>query len=268
LSFFYPARSEIGASIAAGVNSDRRLRPMAAELVVLRAIAAELVGEARGLIVDVGANIGASLIELKLGAPNARFLCFEPSRRFVAALRRTVAANEWTDVRIEPYALGAAVERRTLYFNATTASVVAAAYGEREPLGAQEVEVRTLDDALERERLLDLIKIDTDGFDLDVLLGGRGVISRLRPALFFEFDPSLIEWGGRAPEALLQLLDELGYRDFLALAPGGRSPAVVARGPDELARAGVTAPHVNVLALHEARHSRETLAALTQTLGK
>jgi hypothetical protein len=90
------------------------------------------------------------------------------------------------------------------------------------------------------------------------------VISRLRPALFFEFDPGLIEWGGRAPEALLQLLDELGYRDFLALAPGDRSPAVVAHGPDELARAGATASHVNVLALHEARHSRETLAALTR----
>jgi FkbM family methyltransferase len=214
---------------------------------MLRPIAAELVGSEPGLLVDVGANVGASLLQMKLGAPNSRFRCLEPSRRFVKALTRTVRSNGWTDVRVERIAAGSQRGRSTLFVNPTTASIVAAAYGGRTPLGPEEIEVRTLDELLVDEPRLDLLKIDTDGFEYDVLLGARVTLARLRPALFFELDPGLLRWGGRDPEQLLALLEEMGYRAFEAYAPGGR-PLGTAGDIAELRTLAAQAPHVNVLA--------------------
>src|SRR5437868_3347051 len=82
LKLWYPARSEIGAAVAAGKPWD----PM------LRAIAEDLIGAERGLVVDVGANVGASLLQMKLGAPNSRVWCLEPAHRFAKALAKTVGA--------------------------------------------------------------------------------------------------------------------------------------------------------------------------------
>jgi FkbM family methyltransferase len=216
---------------------------------MLRPLLTELVGERSALVVDVGANIGASLLEMRLGAPRAHFVCFEPSRRFRRALERTVAANGWANVRVRAEALGSVEATRTLYVNATTASVVAAAYGERPPLGAQDVEVTTLAAALGEEPRLDFLKVDTDGFDFDVLLGARPLLMRDRPPLFFELDPELLAWGGRGEDAVFELLDGLGYGAFRPFAPGGREfPAVSGTGALRRMLEGVDT-HLNVLAL-------------------
>jgi FkbM family methyltransferase len=183
---------------------------------------------------------------MKLGAPRARFLCLEPSLRFASALRRTVRANGWRDVRVEQLAAGAEEGARTLYVNATTASVVAAAYGERQPIGAEHVAVTTLDRLLAAESGVAFIKVDTDGFDLDVLLGARGTIERHRPMLYFELDPSLLGWGGRDVDGLIRLLDEFGYDDFVAYSPIGQVRKI--RGTRALRAAVPAELHVNVLA--------------------
>jgi FkbM family methyltransferase len=233
--FYYPTRSEIGALIAGGKRWDGMLRD----------IARELIGDERGLIVDVGANIGASVLELREGAPNARFVCLEPSARFRRVLLRNVHANRWP-ATVLPYAAGATEERRTLYFNATTASIAAAAYGERPPLGAQRVTVRTLDGLLIGERRVDLLKIDTDGYELDVLHGAEQTIWEHQPALFFEYDPGLLAWAGHQPDALLRLLGSRGYQRFVAFAPGGGQLGSLELS--ELGEAARTHGHLNVFA--------------------
>jgi FkbM family methyltransferase len=224
---------------------------------MLRRIASEFVGDSPSLVVDVGANVGASLLELKLGAPHARFLCLEPSRRFARALQRTVRANDSTDVLIMRFAAGLATTKRTLFVNATTASVVAAAYGERAPLGAERVRTVKLDDLLASEPDVALLKSDTDGFEVDVLVGARRTLERCRPALFLEFDPSLLAWGGRDPNVLPQLLDELGYRSFVTYAPSGETAVV--QGVAALSRAVPEGSHVNILAVHESTAEPEQL---------
>jgi len=238
VSFFYPARSEIGAELASGRGWDRMLRP----------ILAEHVGDENDLVVDVGANLGGSLVEMRLGAPAARFVCLEPSRRFASALRRTVRANGWRNVRVLRVAAGAANERRTLYVNPTTASVVAAGYGERTPIGAERVDVRKLDDLLGDDGPVAFLKSDTDGFDLDVLLGAKQTIARDRPALFFELDPGLLAWGGQEAEKLATFLEDFGYGELRAFAPGGVDLGPVARA-DELPALAVKHGHLNVLAV-------------------
>jgi hypothetical protein len=51
------------------------------------------------------------------------------------------------------------------------------------------VECTTLDEFVEQHPLerLDLIKIDAEGFDIDVLRGAKGVLERFRPSVIMEF---------------------------------------------------------------------------------
>jgi FkbM family methyltransferase len=74
----------------------------------------------------------------------------------------------------------------------------------------QEVEKVRIDD-LFRGRRFDFVKIDTQGSELDVLLGGREV---LRQADYILIEVSLVEYniGGAAPEAIFSLLAAMGFR--------------------------------------------------------
>ncbi len=59
--------------------------------------------------IDGGAHIGVSLLYIKLRAPRARVLCFEPIRLRVACLRKISRQNGWRgEVEVLPYALGEA----------------------------------------------------------------------------------------------------------------------------------------------------------------
>ena len=53
---------------------------------------------------------------------------------------------------------------------------------------AEDISAITLDYFAEKKEIskLDLIKIDTDGYELEVLKGGKKILSKLRPKVIFE----------------------------------------------------------------------------------
>ena len=55
-----------------------------------------------------------------------------------------------------------------------------------------------------------LIKLDTDGMDVPILLGNLDLLRRLRPVLFFEYDPHL----GAEP-VVFERLREIGYANVV-----------------------------------------------------
>src|SRR4051794_8660326 len=74
LTLCYPSRSTVGADLAAGVGWESAVR--------------EIVGTLEGevpFLVDVGSNVGTSLLQFKLAKPSARVLCVEGSPRFLPA---------------------------------------------------------------------------------------------------------------------------------------------------------------------------------------
>lgn len=82
------------------------------------------------------------------------------------------------------------------------------------PAAQDEVEVRvcTLDAFVAEQRCEpDCIKIDTEGYELEVLRGGRKYLSERRPVLFMEVHPSWLERLGQSLEQLVGMLKELGY---------------------------------------------------------
>ena len=203
------------------------------------------------VIIEVGSNIGASLVQIKLARPSAIVYCCEPSLRFVSVLRRNIASYGWRDVEVIEAVLASGVERRPLYSNTSTASVVAADYGSHEFLAATTVETTTLDAAFATLERLDLVKVDTDGFDYDVLLGGECLLRQFRPVVHFEFAPNLLDAAGRHPRDAVQYVQSLGYRTLLLLELDG-TPLATSSDPEEIVALAREHNYVDVVAVHEA----------------
>jgi FkbM family methyltransferase len=202
------------------------------------------------VVIEVGSNIGASLVQIKLARPTAVVFCCEPSDRFAPILRRNIASNGWRDVTVIEAMLASAVERRPLYSNTSTASVVAADYGSHEFLASTMIETTTIDATFAELERLDLVKVDTDGFDYDVLLGAERLLTRFHPVLHFEFAPKLLDAAGRNPHDAVAYVQRLGYRALLLLELDG-TPLTISSDPAEIVVLAREHNYIDVVAVHE-----------------
>lgn len=164
-----------------------------------------------GTIIDVGANTGQSAIRFRAAFPHARIISIEPVRETFDELKRR---TEGLDIESYRLALGAEPGLETIYLTpfSTTNSIVKPP--DDEVRGVEEVEMTTLDHLMEmcRVETIDLLKIDVEGFDLQVLHGGQAALSSGRIRFV------LTEVGLNPEESRHVLLDnvrdELSYYGF------------------------------------------------------
>jgi FkbM family methyltransferase len=69
---------------------------------------------------------------------------------------------------------------------------------------------RRLDDIPEIQRA-DCMKIDVEGYECQVLRGGRNMIEFYRPLIFLECHQATLPTVGESPESLWKLIESLGY---------------------------------------------------------
>ncbi|MFN8506435.1 MAG: FkbM family methyltransferase [Dehalococcoidia bacterium] len=201
--FEYPAGSDLGRLVADGHEWDAVLVPI---------IQAAFAGPTP-FICEVGSNIGTSTRQILKAAPGARVLCFEPIERFRLFLERNLALAGQA-AEILPYIAGNRGGKAVLLRDGTTGSVV------REPRFTipEEAPVIRLDDVMARRPRLDFLKIDTDGYDFEVVRGAEQTIRRDQPVITIEYTPAYRRYGG--PNGLRRL-QGMGYRRLHLLDPAG-----------------------------------------------
>jgi FkbM family methyltransferase len=130
------------------------------------------------VIFDVGANVGQSIELFSQVFKSPRIFAFEPSERCQTALR-----NKYNDgaVKLFPFALGSHEQKAELreYELSTLNSLLPLddsacnRFREQRLLRCAPVEIRTVDAMRSEMNLagIDILKIDTQGFDLEVLKG-------------------------------------------------------------------------------------------------
>jgi FkbM family methyltransferase len=145
-----------------------------------RSIVRRLVRPGLGAV-DVGANIGyyALMLANQIG-PGSEVICIEPEPANLVELRRNIVANHLTNITV--LAAAAAAEDGS-------AELLRGINGQVVPLGHGEIRVRTLALDSLADRAIGFIKIDVEGYELEVLRGARNLISRHRPNLFVEVHP-------------------------------------------------------------------------------
>jgi FkbM family methyltransferase len=149
-----------------------------------------------GPLIDIGANVGDTAAVLRARA-DAPILCVEGDEAFFQLLATNAA--QLGDVELERAFVDAPPRGRVERARGTSRIVA----------GDAELPAKTLARILEEHpRFAEpaLLKLDTDGFDVPILLGNLDLLARLRPVLFFEYDPHV----GADPD-VFERLREIGY---------------------------------------------------------
>ena len=168
-----------------------------------------------GAIIDIGANIGQSLLAAREAAPDAPYFGFEPLPEEYGYIARMIARNGWADAIILPLALSDRAGRARLGIghDRTTSSLEAGATVRHRMDGVIEVLTATGDEAFARAGIgeIAIIKIDVEGHEPEVFAGLVNTLStRLPPILFEVLPPADIRERARA-EAMGTLLINHGY---------------------------------------------------------
>lgn len=207
---------------------------------------------------DVGANIGIYVgWAAKRVGPSGAVHAFEPVPGTRKALERFTKLNALDTVRVLPVAMGASEGSLTLYVLPGASGLTSAVPERRADATEISVPMRTLDTyAAETGRAApSLVKIDVEGYEFEVIRGGRELLrGAAKPLLLFE---SRDEHFARAGTSLAQIGDwldrEASYRLYALLPEGLREMP----GHDRKPRSS------NTLAAHPREHA-EVLARLAR----
>jgi len=170
-------------------------------------------------VFDIGANIGImTVLMAKLTGSSGHVHSFEPNPSLVRLLRQVIERNALANVKLHAFALGreaGQLELRVPKLNAGSGSLVL----NRDvpdcdvvPVPVRQLSVVAAEEGVRRLRL---IKIDVEGFEVEVLSGARSLLQSVRPqAIVFELNQD--DQGELCEHPIVKLLLEFDY-GFLAI---------------------------------------------------
>jgi FkbM family methyltransferase len=169
--------------------------------------------------IDVGANVGEYSKGL-LECTNAKVYAFEPVRQAYETL--SLLKNNYPNrVIIERQGVGAKEERLPIFYNENATAHSSFSQEVQEipyvnSTASEEVDVISLDHYFGKiDCPIDFIKIDTEGFEYEVLLGARELLLWRRPkAVQIEFNWHQL-FKGKSVYTISKLLE--GYRAYQLL---------------------------------------------------
>lgn len=157
---------------------------------------------------DIGAHKGVvtHMLTKRVG-DTGEVIAFEPQRELFEWLKRMIPSFEFSNVTIESVALAEESGTRTLYRAGVTKSG-SLAEDENAHFESISVDAVTLDEYCESRNFdkMSFIKIDVDGFELQVLEGAVRTLEKYKPIL-------LVEISDKDLEAVSALLESLGYAE-------------------------------------------------------
>ncbi len=189
-----------------------------------------------GYVLDVGANIGLIGIPVALAISKSdkgqsfkpHVVCIEAVPDNEKALRHNVKLNDahqlisviGTGLGDVPGRVDIQVEGDLKSGGGTGTANVLPAGSTLDPNGRYEcvkipIQITTIDALMRSESLpgkCTVIKIDTDGYDLKILKGGREFLNQNRPAIYGEFAVDCLKWHG---ESILNVVEFAKSIDYL-----------------------------------------------------
>jgi len=127
------------------------------------------------VVFDIGANIGQSALQFRAAFPKARIYCFEPVRSTFEVLKKNMRG----DARLSCHqiAFGSTNGQAEIYL--TGYSFTNTLKRPNKFVGSEIVELCKVDKFARDKKIkqIHLLKIDAEGFDLEVLKGAKAMLS-------------------------------------------------------------------------------------------
>ena len=164
-----------------------------------------------GELIEIGANIGTSILPHTQNFPELNFKLYEPVPIFYNLLRdnhktfnikknveiynNAFGMNESEEIEIN-VGLGTAGKSKLVHYQMADTTLLIKAY--------------KLDTHFNNRKIA-FIKLDVDGHELSVLKGGINLLRNQKPLLFLEFAPRVMSDLNQSPLDITNLLKNAGY---------------------------------------------------------
>jgi len=161
------------------------------------------------VVVDVGANIGLfSLILSDLVDETGKVYSFEPIPLLHKKLNNNIILNGMLNITTIETGIGDEESEIEIFLNPEQSGLSSAVAKPGSNYVSQKIKLNTLDKYfMAREEKISFIKIDTEGYEPQVLRGAKEIINRDKPIIY-------IELGGdhqQTSAESLKILEELNY---------------------------------------------------------
>lgn len=168
----------------------------------------------KGVILDIGANIGITAIPLARLKNNQLVYAFEPIRENFETLQKVVNYYKLTNIILFQTALGNSKGSLRMIMpissNARLQGLSKVCQDDSDEDGVYyDVQVDKLDDVIGRRETVSAIKIDVENFEYEVLKGAMYVLQRDKPIIYCEL------WNNDKRSKVFSFMKALGYHIFL-----------------------------------------------------
>jgi FkbM family methyltransferase len=161
------------------------------------------------VVVDVGANVGSTVVpSARRVGPQGKVVCFEPHPRIFRCLQENVDVNGLQNVEAHNLAMGGTTGVMAIsdVSEDDTNRLVERGSGASIP-------VARLDDVCRPLPHIDLLKIDVEGYELEVLAGAAETLEKTRHLCIEVSEGNLAQYGHRGQQ-ILDILTEHGFQLF------------------------------------------------------
>ena len=173
----------------------------------------ELIRE-NAIILDIGANIGTVALRAASISKNGLVYAFEPDTDNYDSLQFNIGLNSFRNIIPIKKALGHVPGKSKLFKINRHNTGMNRILSSRENFSDFEwIEVVTLDEEVTRLQLerIDLIKIDVEGYELNVLKGAERILTKFRPLIVIEVIEINLKNNAQTSFEVIQFLKSLGY---------------------------------------------------------
>lgn len=148
---------------------------------------------------DIGSNVGVFSLFASALMPKCSILAFEPESQNYAGLVKNIALNKAANIQAHMLAISGVKQSQSflkLHVSDLVTGGAVHSLGSKSPWFSGEVKFMqpvfacTIDELVENFKFTppDLIKLDVDGIELDILEGGKRVLSQTTKTILLELD--------------------------------------------------------------------------------
>ena len=166
-----------------------------------------------GCFIDVGANIGLMSVFTANKFPKAKIIAFEAQPDTFVLLKENIAINNIVSIDARHCALGNENGNVSIYDNWQINRGGASIVVKDTNSNAHLVKIQTLDNAI-GDTLTEMIKIDVEGFELEVLKGAQHTIRKYLPVIIVEISTQRVNKHASSGEIIEFIKGQGNYRIY------------------------------------------------------
>lgn len=164
----------------------------------------------KDVIIDIGANVGDTAATIR-SFSNSEIYCVEGDKFYLEYLKKNIQVIPNVKI-VDSYIVG---RKQFENYQIIRSNGTAKLQCLNEEKNSDVIKLVTIQDMIHNyginPKLIELIKIDTDGFDFDILLANKEYIAAFKPSIYFEYDISFNKSDELDSIDTIMFLESFGY---------------------------------------------------------